>query len=193
MAWYSRRSPSFTTKHIVIGQYLGFTALVLVSIIVSFGALLLPLHWIGFLGLLPIYLAIRMLIDLLRKKPNEEDDLSVDLPEQNTTTGSNLWGVLRSAQTYKVASVTFANGADNIAIYTPIFASANLSHFIVFIVTFFASVGLWCFTSFKMISHPLMANVTEKYGHIALPFILIALGIYILISCGTVSYIVHLL
>jgi cadmium resistance protein CadD (predicted permease) len=119
MAWYSLRSPSFTIKHIVIGQYLGFSAIVMVSAIAAFGALLLPLHWIGLLGLLPIFLATRMVLHLLRKKPKEEDVLSLDLPAQKTPTSSNL-GVLRSLQIYKVAIVTFANGADNIAIYTPV-------------------------------------------------------------------------
>lgn len=45
---------------IVIGQYLGFGLLVILSLLGAFGFTFLPPEWAGFLGLIPIYLGIRM-------------------------------------------------------------------------------------------------------------------------------------
>jgi cadmium resistance protein CadD (predicted permease) len=45
---------TFRSRHIVMGQYLGFTILVLASLPSFLGDLVLPRAWIGLLGLVPI-------------------------------------------------------------------------------------------------------------------------------------------
>ncbi len=47
------------TRHIIIGQYLGFAVLIAASLPGFFGGMLLPKEWIGLLGLLPITIGIR--------------------------------------------------------------------------------------------------------------------------------------
>src|SRR5437868_15088005 len=49
--------------HVVFGQYLGFTALVLVSLIGFFGGQLLPHQWLRLLGVAPIAIGIKKLFD----------------------------------------------------------------------------------------------------------------------------------
>src|SRR5213596_3440506 len=47
--------------HVVIGQYLGFTALVLVSLIGFFGGQVLPHEWLRLFGVAPIAIGIKKL------------------------------------------------------------------------------------------------------------------------------------
>jgi cadmium resistance protein CadD (predicted permease) len=84
-----------------------------------------------------------------------------------------------------VASVTFANGGDNIGIYTPLFASSNLMRLLIFLVVFYLLLGVWCVVSYFLTRQPLVAEVLTRYGHLIVPFVLIALGIYILIESAT--------
>ena len=56
-------------KDIVIGQYLGFALLVLISLLATFGVTLIPDQWVGLLGLIPIYLGVKLFI-----KGEDEDE-----------------------------------------------------------------------------------------------------------------------
>ncbi|WP_342048698.1 cadmium resistance transporter [Bacillus sp. OTU530] len=47
LAWFSQRNSSLKASHIIIGQYVGFIALVLLSLIGALGALIIPQEWIG--------------------------------------------------------------------------------------------------------------------------------------------------
>jgi cadmium resistance protein CadD (predicted permease) len=94
--------------HVVVGQYLGFTALVLVSLIGFFGGQILPHEWLRLLGVAPIAIGIKKLFAA------RDDHI------QPASTG-----------TLDVATVTFVNGADNIGIYTPLFAISNAPRVIV--------------------------------------------------------------
>src|SRR5437667_12163934 len=47
--------------HVVVGQYLGFTALVFISLIGFFGGQVLPHQWIRLFGLAPIAVGVKKL------------------------------------------------------------------------------------------------------------------------------------
>src|SRR3989440_7063955 len=64
--------PDFRKRHIVIGQYLGFIVIIMVSMLGFFGKFLLPLAWIGLLGLVPIIIGIRGIRELLRKQKRKQ-------------------------------------------------------------------------------------------------------------------------
>lgn len=182
MVWFSQTNDTLHKRHIIVGQYLGFTALVLLSLLASLGALFISREWIGLLGLLPLYMAYK----LWKENENEEDEeskRSFDIQEELIRT--SYLSVLINRNTYKIATVTLADCADNIAIYTPIFASASLEQLIFMISEFMLLVGVWCYLGFLFTKHPFIAKTAEKYGHILLPFVLVILGIYILISCET--------
>jgi len=157
-------NPGLQSRHIVIGQYLGFTSLVALSIIGALSSFFIPIPWIGFLGLIPIYLGVKGLLNL---RKNEEDD---DYDNKISGAGSVL----------KVAAITIANGGDNIAIYIPIFASQSIAYNAITLIVFFFMLALWCFLGYKLVKAPVVAKVLERYGHVAVPIVLIVLGLYIL-------------
>jgi cadmium resistance transport/sequestration family protein len=171
--FFSQVNSTFRSRHIVLGQYLGFTGLILASLPGFLGGLILPRPWLGLLGFLPIAIAIHQLIHPSEEVQQVSDEL------RPIKIG------LISSQTYHVAAVTFANGGDNIGIYIPLFASQNLLHWLVTLLTFFGLIGVWCYVAHQLTRHPAIAPILTRYGHKAVPFVLIGLGLFILIESGT--------
>jgi cadmium resistance protein CadD (predicted permease) len=62
LVFFSQVDKNFRPWQIVVGQYLGFTILVILSLPGLFGGLILPQSWIGLLGLIPIAIGIIGLI-----------------------------------------------------------------------------------------------------------------------------------
>lgn len=163
-----RAKPKMKEFYIVFGQYLGFSVIIFLSIIGSLSSFFIPISWIGLLGFVPIYMGVKGLLSLRSHKRNEVID--------------NASGSL-----FKVALITLANGADNISIYIPMFASQNLNSNIVTFVIFFCMIAIWCFISYKLLRAPILAKVLEKNCHIIVPIVLIGLGIFILLRSNSIE------
>ncbi|MFC4004076.1 cadmium resistance transporter [Prauserella oleivorans] len=152
----------------VVGQYLGFAAILVISILGALGAGLLPATVIPYLGLLPLALGIRSAWHAWRERRDTADDESV--------APGNGPAVLA------VAAVTFANGGDNIGVYVPVFTTAGTSGLLVFAVVFLALVAVWCAAGRFFATRPIIARALSRWGHILLPIVLIGLGLLILIE-----------
>ena len=124
--------------------------------------------WASLLGFAPIYFGIRALVKLKRNS-NEEPDEHALSDTKN-----------RRQNVMSVASITIANGADNISIYIPLFATLITSSKIVMISIFLTMTLLWCLIARYLGSHPLLEKAFEKYSHLITPFVFILLGVYIL-------------
>ncbi|BDA75198.1 hypothetical protein CAL7716_093640 [Calothrix sp. PCC 7716] len=74
--FFSQVNSTFHRRHIVIGQYLGFTLLVIVSIPGFFGGLILPDRWIGLLGLAPIAIGLNQWMNKQNDDFEEENNNS---------------------------------------------------------------------------------------------------------------------
>jgi len=116
-------------RRIVLGQYLGFGAILAVSVLAAFGLRLLPESAIAYLGLIPIALGVRAAFSVWRHR-GVPDDESRPAAIQATTG--------------KVAGVTLSNGADNISVYIPVFAAADTSGIVAYSVVFLIMVGVVC-------------------------------------------------
>ncbi|MFN6470387.1 MAG: cadmium resistance transporter [Nostoc sp. SerVER01] len=182
-AFFGKVNRTFHAKHIIIGEFVGFTVLVFASLPGFFGGLIIPSTWIGLLGLLPIAIGISNFMS----RGDDGDtvqDVSVNLPSP-TKSGrqkKSLLAIIRDPQTYRVSAVTIANGGNNIGIYVPLFASSNLPSLGVILCACYLSVGAWCLLSYKLTRNPLMTPVLTRYGRKVFPFVLIWLGLSILIK-----------
>jgi cadmium resistance transport/sequestration family protein len=162
----------YQTKQVILGQYLGIVALILISLIGSLIGLLFDQKYIGLLGLLPIYFGIRSIIKLFQnKRESEQEETRLDTRKSN--------------KTFSVAAVTFANGGDNIGIYIPLFATLLIHQKAIMISIFLVMVAVWCLVAWYLSKHRTIARTIEKYGHIITPIVLILLGIYILYESDT--------
>lgn len=173
LLFFSQVNTLFRRRHIVIGQYLGFTILILASLPGFFGRMLLPQSWIGILGIAPIILGVRQW--LFSDEENSDDTPNI---EQDSVF-SSLTNYI-SPQTCGVAAVTFANGGDNIGIYVPLFANCTWDSLAVILSIFFTLVGVWCYTAYRLSHIPIVAETLTRYGSYLVPFVLVALGVSIL-------------
>ncbi|MCM3715420.1 CadD family cadmium resistance transporter [Alkalihalobacillus oceani] len=158
-------------RDIVIGQYLGFALLVLISLLATFGVTLIPEEWVGLLGLIPIYLGVKLFI-----KGEEEDE------------GAILSSLNKFNKFYlSVAFITFANGGDNIGIYVPFFSTLNNNQLVITVVTFFIMVAVWCLIGYRLARFRYVSETLEKYGRWVIPIVFIGLGIFIMLENETFS------
>ncbi|MET8045164.1 cadmium resistance transporter [Micromonospora sp. NPDC005215] len=156
--------------HIVAGQYLGIGALALASTVVAAGLLVVPDPWTGLLGLLPIALGVRAL-------RGTDDD-------ETPTVVTGLLGV---------AGVTIANGADNVAVYVPVFRALGAADSAVFLLVFVLLIALWCAAGAWLGGHPRVVRLVERAGHWLVPAIFVGVGVVILVSSGVLGRLVDLL
>jgi cadmium resistance transport/sequestration family protein len=154
--------------HVVVGQYAGFAALVALSLVGYFARFVAPQEWIGLLGILPVIIGLKKLREL---KSGKSEEAHMEKPAAHAV--------------FTVASVTFANGGDNIGIYTPLFASSNFVELLVTLAVFFVLVAVWCALGYFLGRHPAVYRLLDKYGHVIVPFVLIALGLYIMLESDT--------
>jgi cadmium resistance protein CadD (predicted permease) len=156
---------SFSRVHIFAGQILGMAAIVAISLAAASAALAISPQWVGLLGIAPIAIGIRKLLRLRK----EED-------EQPTAAGI-----------LQVATVTIVNGGDNIAAYTPIFATQGSGDMIATLAIFAVLTLAWCFAALGLVRHTALGKPLRRYGHVLLPFILIGLGGLILYRSGAIN------
>src|SRR5688572_33305446 len=67
---------TFRDRDIVVGQLLGISSLIAISLVCSLIGLLIDQAYVGLLGLVPVYLGARGIRAMLKNKPGikEEDD-----------------------------------------------------------------------------------------------------------------------
>lgn len=173
-------------KQIVLGQYLGFGLLVVISLLGAFGFTFLPSEWAGFLGLIPIFLGIRMF--LKKEEEDEAEEALEKLGDIRNKVSNSLFGPL----TGKVAAITFANGGDNLGIYIPYFNSQGNASLLSISIIFLLMVAVWCLLAYRLASFPTIIRILQKYGRVIVPLVFIALGISIMLHGDSFEYLVKL-
>jgi cadmium resistance protein CadD (predicted permease) len=154
---------SFSHFSIFTGQILGIASLVAISLAAAFAALAISPAHVGLLGVVPLVIGIGKLLRLGK------------IEEEGQPTAV---GVLQ------VAAITIVNGGDNIAAYTPIFANQTPQEIVATVAIFGALTILWCFAAWWLVRRAALGKPLRRYGHVLLPFILIALGLLIIYRSG---------
>jgi len=174
MLFFSRLNANFRPRHLILGQYLGFTLVLLASSLGLLLGLLVSKEWIGLLGFIPLSIGIKQLLS------REYEDYIQEVSEDVNSSKNRSFFPRFPSQTYYVAAVTVANGGDNIGIYVSLFANNTPLHVLIIVIIFYLMMGIWCALAYFLITHPQIAKLVTNYGHKISPFIYIILGIYIL-------------
>lgn len=162
----------YSTSQIFAGQYIGIFTLVAISVLGAFVGALIDPRYIGLLGLFPIYLAIKQIIEVTKAKRETSEELHVSEKMQGT---------------FAVAGVTIANGGDNIGVYVPLLSTLKREGMPILLVVFAAMVLLWCLIAQYLAQHRLLAISLNRYAHIVMPLVLFALGIFILYESDSLT------
>jgi cadmium resistance protein CadD (predicted permease) len=159
------------TRNIVAGQYAGLAVLFVVSAAASLLSLVIPKPYLGLLGVFPVVIGVRKLIELQN-----------DGPEPKDSSHGSIAGV---------ALVTIANGGDNLGVYIPAFVVHSGGEVAVIAVVFVAMTALWCALAHWMVNHRKLGMYFRRYGHILAPLVLIGLGISIIYNAGSIEWLLH--
>ena len=162
--------PKYRAHRVVIGQYLGIATLVAISLLAALIALVIPPAYVGLLGLAPIAIGAKKLIDLWGGRDESEEEL-----ERHPASAAR-------GQVLAVAAVTIANGGDNIGVYTPVFAVRSGIETAVIIGVFVLMTAMWCSIAHWLVHHRTIGAPIRKYGHLILPPLLIGLGLSVLLE-----------
>ncbi len=166
--------PAFTTRQVIAGQFLGITVLTAVSAACALLAVAVPAGFIGLLGLVPLFLGIRGLWRLRRAKGDAAEE-----EEPSTRAGGS--------PVLAVAGVTIANGGDNLGVYIPMFSSAPRL-MPLYVAVFSVMTAILCVLSYYLVNNPLLGKRLARYGRVALPVVLVALGLWILADAKTLIW-----
>lgn len=158
---------SLTPLKITIGQFIGFTIIVIISLIGFAVSIVLPSEPIGFLGLFPIVLGCWKLLDLLLPTPVQEtENLQVE----------GFKSIL------KVSAITLLNGGDNIGTYISLFSQVDGGEIAIYVVVYYILLAIWCLVAFLIVKQKHILFIIEKYVGYLIPFLYMGLGIYIIVK-----------
>ncbi|APT85738.1 cadmium resistance transporter [Corynebacterium aquilae] len=155
------------TRTILLGQYLGFLAILITALAIAWGAgTFLPSAAIPYFGLIPLALGLKAAYEALQGE-DEEDFASTSKVTALT-----------------IAAITFANGGDNIGVYVPVFLSLSPASITVFCVVFLILVAALVFAARWITTRPGIDEILERWERVLFPVVLIGLGLTILIKGG---------
>jgi cadmium resistance protein CadD (predicted permease) len=160
---YARQGRPPKDWQIWVGQYVGFGVLIGASLALGRGLALAPERFLWVLALLPFGVGAYGLVNLIRSRRNGEE------PKEPPPNG--MWGV---------AAITIVDGGDDLAAYTPFYATIHTGEILVSIAVFAVTIAIWCMVGRRISRSKWVADVIEDYGDWILPVTMMALGLYVL-------------
>lgn len=190
-----------TRRQIWAGQYLGMAVLVAISALAAAGLSLVPDHWTGLLGLLPLALGVRGIVLSVRHRGPAGATADPDDDTAGDTAGDKAIGTVRrrgrdaavATGLLAVIGITIANGGDNLSVYTPLFRTLGPAPTVLAVVIFGLLLGLWCAGAYRLGSHPRVVTVIRRFGRWLVPAVFLALGVFVIVSSGLLGTIGHAL
>jgi cadmium resistance protein CadD (predicted permease) len=154
--WFVKRSRFVT---VLLGQLVGFSAILFLSVVGYWGLRLLPASAVHWLGLAPVAIGIRQLLYSTDENPRTQ-------PESAWT----------------VATITFANCSDNLAVYTPLFGRFSPWHVGLIAITFYLLLFLYVIAAHAAASRLKRNDQIHRWAHRIAPVLIIGIGLAILFS-----------
>lgn len=157
-------------RRVWIGQYLGFAAIVAVALLGAATLRGLPEERLALLGLVPIGFGVAFAVQAWRGRG-----------EPSAALGARAPGIAT------VAGITIANGGDNLGVYVPVFATSAGVAAATHVAVYLALVAVWCRVGHWLASRPPVARTIERWAHVVVPVVFVAIGVAILVEAGAVG------
>ena len=168
--------PRFRIRHIVAGQFIGIAVLYAVSVLGSLVSLVMPIAFVGLLGLVPITMGLKSAWELWTSSDGSEQ-----------VSAENRGSPIGRANIAAVFAMTVANGGDNVSVYTPLFAMQSASNIAIMGAVFGIMTAIWLNFAYWLTRHRAIGAPVRRYARVLMPFVFIALGVSILYQAGTVN------
>jgi len=146
------------------GQYVGFGVLIGGALLLGRGLALAPARFLWILAVVPFAIGAYGLAKVIRSRRRGEE------PEAPSPT----------AGMYGVAAITIIDGGDDIAAYTPFYATIHAGEVWVSLAVFAVMIAAWCLAGRYISRYKRVAEAIEEYGDWILPATMMLLGVYVL-------------
>jgi cadmium resistance protein CadD (predicted permease) len=146
------------------GQYVGFGVLIGASLALGRGLALAPERFLWVLAILPFGVGAFGLVNVIRSRRRGEE------PNAPSPT----------AGMYAVAAITIIDGGDDLAAYTPFYATIHAGEIVISIAVFVVMIAMWCLIGGHIAGYKRVVNVIDDYGDWILPVTMMLLGLYVL-------------
>lgn len=163
--------PAYRPRQVIVGYCVAMAALFGAAGAGAAAGSLLPVEYLGFLGVVPLVLGVRRLIGLVRPPDDPR--------------GKPVPPAVRGSNTLTVALIELANGADTVAVFAPLLAESRPAAATALGATFVAMTAAWCAAAYYISKHPATGDWARRYSRLLVPFALIGLGLYILFDTTT--------
>jgi cadmium resistance protein CadD (predicted permease) len=158
---------SFTARNVILGYALGMLGILGLSCVVAWLADFFPHQYVGFLGVVPIFLGIKHLYHNFVGRGSEPGPASV---------------VSKRSQVITVALADVAHGPDTIVLFSALLADSDAIGKSAVTVTYLLLVVVWCFFGSYLFRHPKIRRPVQHYGRRFAPYLLIGVGLFILLN-----------
>jgi cadmium resistance protein CadD (predicted permease) len=145
------------------GQYVGFGVLIGASLALGRGLALAPERFLWVLALVPFGVGAFGLVNVIRSRRRGE--------KPKAPPPSGMLGV---------AAITIVDGGDDLAAYTPFYATIHAGEIAVSIAVFAVTITIWCLIGRRISRYKWVAEVIDDYGDWILPVTMMLLGLYVL-------------
>lgn len=172
MFLFSQAQGKRAKNGIFIGRVFGIILLLGLSLLGAYGIRFLSNDHVKYLGFFPILLGMKYLYDA-RNHEEKSNEMSKTKQMKNQSGISSIFHTI---------VLCFANGADNIGVYIPLFANFDLEQSVVSFILFILMAFIWCLLAERFANIRQMKVLINKYQHILIPAIYIILGVMILLK-----------
>lgn len=173
MAFFAQSQSRHKFWDVFLGDIIGSIVLVGGSLTLGIILHVIPEEWIlGFLGIIPFYFGCKLIFQGLGE-------------DEQVQTNFSGWQLSRY-----VAFITITScSADNVGIYTPLFASMQVTNEVYLtLLTFVVMLILIFLTAIILFHIPMITSIIEKYGRWVSAIIYLGLGSYIMYESGTITH-----
>lgn len=161
VSWMLGRHGS--TGRILAGYWIATIAILLASWALGLSANVIPIYYIGYLGLVPIMLGVSI---LLRRFRGREDAQAGQIQER--------FSVLA------ITTTLFANSADTMLVFSPLLADSETGTDYIIVVGYIAMATIWFLLALFFSRHVARLQPVSVAAQWLAPLIMIAIGFYIL-------------
>jgi cadmium resistance protein CadD (predicted permease) len=151
-------------SQVVMGTFLGFTALVALSAGIATGLSGVPVHWFAFFGVVPFAIGVWGLVRLVVR------------------TTSRPQPMLAGAGVVTVATLTIASGGDSVGVYVPLFRHLGGGALLLTSAVFMLLLGIWCALGEALATRARLVHLIDRGGRAAIPAAFMAAGLLVLSS-----------
>lgn len=174
---YSKSTNKGKGKSITGAYFAGTFLLVAVGLLCSYGLVQIPAKWIiGFIGLIPLAMGIKILI-----RGDDDEEEAADRASRR----KSLWA--------QVLVITVALGADDLGVYIPLFTTLTLWQFFQMLIVFIIGTAVLCLISYRLTHIEKLTGFIEKQERYIVGIVFIAVGILVMAECGTFIRLIGLL